>query len=143
MVKLAWVIQVWRVFRKMVAWIKDDIRLEWFRIDVIWVRVCHTPVSKETLIGVITNYTNYSSVVWILCTRPTRIRWLDIGWWSRVIMVVIDRYYHKIHFCRRNHIDKKYRIKLMMEILKFSHLNLNIYKWFQKNGTVMLLNRIL
>jgi hypothetical protein len=33
----------------MVAWIKDDIGLEWFRIWVIWVRGCHTQVSKETL----------------------------------------------------------------------------------------------
>jgi hypothetical protein len=43
-------------------------------------------------------------------------------------MVVIDRYDHKIHFYRRNHIEKNYRIKLMMKIVKFSYLNLNIHK---------------
>jgi hypothetical protein len=48
-------------------------------------------------------------------------------------MIGLDWYDHKIHFCRRNHIDRNIRINLMMEILKFSYLNLNIYKGFSNN----------
>jgi hypothetical protein len=33
-----------------------------------------------------------------------------------------------IHFCRRNHIEKNYRINSIMKILKFSYLNFNICK---------------
>jgi hypothetical protein len=47
----------------MVAWIKDDIELEWFRINVICVRVCHTIVSKITLIGANFYLLNNSSEV--------------------------------------------------------------------------------
>jgi hypothetical protein len=43
-------------------------------------------------------------------------------------MIGLDWYGHMVHFYRRNHIDKNYRINLMMKILKFSYLNLNIYK---------------
>jgi hypothetical protein len=57
-------------------------------------------------------------------------------------MVVIDRYDHKIHFCRRNHIEMNYRINSIMELLKFSYLNLNNCKVFQLFWTVMLLDRI-
>jgi hypothetical protein len=46
-------------------------------------------------------------------------------------MLGIDWYDHMVHFYRRNHIDMNYRINLMMEILKFSYLNLNIYKVIQ------------
>jgi hypothetical protein len=56
-------------------------------------------------------------------------------------MVVIDRYDHKIHFCRRNHIEKNFRINSIMKILKFSGLDLNIYKLLQINGKVVLLVR--
>jgi hypothetical protein len=56
-------------------------------------------------------------------------------------MVVIDRYDHKIHFCRRNHIEKNYRIKLMMKIVKFSYLNFNMYKLFKIIWAVILLDR--
>jgi hypothetical protein len=38
---------------------------------------------------------------------------------------------HIIHFCKRNHIEKNYRINSIMKILKFSQLNLNIFKEFQ------------
>jgi hypothetical protein len=50
-----------------------------------------------------------------------------------VNMIVLNGYGHKIHFCKRKHIEKNYRINSIMKILKFSHLNLNIFKWFQKN----------
>jgi hypothetical protein len=58
-------------------------------------------------------------------------------------MIGIDRYDHMIHFCRRNHIEKNYRINLMMKILKSSYLNLNIYKGFQIFWRMILLDRIL
>jgi hypothetical protein len=35
-------------------------------------------------------------------------------------MMVMDRYDHKIQFCRRNYIEKNYRINSIMELLKFS-----------------------
>jgi hypothetical protein len=35
---------------------------------------------------------------------------------------------HMIHFCKRNHIEKNYRINSIMKIFKFLGLNLNIYK---------------
>jgi hypothetical protein len=35
-------------------------------------------------------------------------------------MIEIDGYDLKIHFCRRNHIAKNYRINSILEILKFS-----------------------
>jgi hypothetical protein len=57
-------------------------------------------------------------------------------------MIGLDWYGHMIHFYRRNHIDRNYRINLMMKILKFSYLNLNIYKLFQIIWTVMLLDRV-
>jgi hypothetical protein len=56
-------------------------------------------------------------------------------------MIGIDRYDHMIHFCKRNHIEKNYRINLMMKILKFSYLDLNVYKCFQIFLIVMLLDR--
>jgi hypothetical protein len=58
-------------------------------------------------------------------------------------MIVIEGYDHKIHFCRRNHFDKICGINLMMKILKFSYLNLNIYKGFQLIWAVMLLDGVL
>jgi hypothetical protein len=42
-----------------------------------------------------------------------------------------DRYDHMIHFCRRNHIEKNYRINYIMKILKLSYLNLNTCKEVQ------------
>jgi hypothetical protein len=45
-----------------------------------------------------------------------------------VNMIVINGYGHMIHFCKRNHIEKNYRINSIMKILKFSWLNFNIYK---------------
>jgi hypothetical protein len=58
-------------------------------------------------------------------------------------MLGIDWYDHMVHFYRRNRIDMNYRINIMMEILKFSYLNFNIYKRFQIIWTVMLLDRVL
>jgi hypothetical protein len=58
-------------------------------------------------------------------------------------MIVLNGYGHKIHFCKRNHIEKSYRINSMMKILKFSYLNLNIYKGFQLIWAVMLLDGVL
>jgi hypothetical protein len=46
-------------------------------------------------------------------------------------MIGIARYDHMIHFCRRNHIEKNYRIDPIMKILKFSYLNLNTCKEVQ------------
>jgi hypothetical protein len=46
-------------------------------------------------------------------------------------MMVMDRYDHKIQFCRRNYIEKNYRINSIVELLKFSYLNLNNCKVFQ------------
>jgi hypothetical protein len=40
--------------------------------------------------------------------------------------ILVDRYDHKIHLSRRNHIEKNYRINSIMKILKSSYLNLNI-----------------
>jgi hypothetical protein len=53
---------------------------------------------------------------------------------------VIDLYGHMIHSYRRNHIDRNYRVNLMLKILKSSYLNLNIYKAFQLIWIVMLLD---
>jgi hypothetical protein len=58
-------------------------------------------------------------------------------------MIVINGYGHKIHFCKRIHIEKNYRINSIMKILKFSHLSLNIFKCFQIIWEVMLLDRVL
>jgi hypothetical protein len=58
-------------------------------------------------------------------------------------MIGIDGYDHMIHFHRRNHIDKNYRINLMVKILQSSYLNLNIYKVVQIFWTVVLLNWVL
>jgi hypothetical protein len=46
-------------------------------------------------------------------------------------MIVIDGYDLKIHFCSRDHIEKKYRINSIVKILKSSYLNLNICKGSQ------------
>jgi hypothetical protein len=67
----------------------------------------------------------------------------DIGSWSRFNMIGRDRYGHMIHFSRRNHIKKNYRISSIMKILKSSHLNLNICKMIQIFWTVVLLDRVL
>jgi hypothetical protein len=56
------------------------------------------------------------------------MRWHDIEWWSRLSMIVIYGYNLKIHFCRRDHIERKYRINSIVKILKSSYLNLNICK---------------
>jgi hypothetical protein len=45
-----------------------------------------------------------------------------------------------IHFCRRNHIEKNYRIYFIMIILKFSYLNLNTCKVVQVFWEMMLLD---
>jgi hypothetical protein len=57
-------------------------------------------------------------------------------------MMVMDRHDHKIQFCRRNYIEKNYRINSIMELLKFSYLNLNICEVVQEIMGVMLLDRI-
>jgi hypothetical protein len=46
----------------MVSWIKDDIGLEWFRIDVIWVRVYHHIGKEEINCDTFTIYSIYSGV---------------------------------------------------------------------------------
>jgi hypothetical protein len=56
-------------------------------------------------------------------------------------MLGIDWYDHMVHFYRRKHIDMNYIINPMMEIPKFSYLNLNIYKGFKLIWIVMLLDR--
>jgi hypothetical protein len=56
-------------------------------------------------------------------------------------MMVMDRYDHKTNFCRRKYIEKNYRLNSIMELLKFSYLNLNNRKGFKIIWTVMLLDR--
>ena len=56
-------------------------------------------------------------------------------------MILVDRYDHKNQFYRRNYVQRNYRIKSIMNILKFSYLNLNTYKWVQVFWEVMLLDR--
>jgi hypothetical protein len=58
-------------------------------------------------------------------------------------MIGIDRYGHMIHFCRRSHIKKNYRISSIMKIIKSSYLNLIICKMIQIFWTVVLLDRVL
>jgi hypothetical protein len=48
-----------------------------------------------------------------------------------VKMLLVDRYDHKIHLGRRNHVKKNYRINSIMKILKFPYLNLNTGKVVQ------------
>jgi hypothetical protein len=57
-------------------------------------------------------------------------------------MVWTYRYDHMIHFCRRNQIEKNYRINSIMIILKFSYLNLNDCEVVHEIWEVMLLDRV-
>jgi hypothetical protein len=58
-----------------------------------------------------------------------------------VKMILVDGYDHMIHICRRNHIEKNYRINSITKILKFPYLNLNTCKEVKIFCEVMLLDR--
>jgi hypothetical protein len=49
----------------------------------------------------------------------------------------------KIHFGRKEYAEKSYRFNPIMELLKFSYLNLNIFKVVQTIWIVVLLDRVL
>jgi hypothetical protein len=55
-------------------------------------------------------------------------------------MDLVDGYDHRIHFCKMKHIERNYGMNSIMEILKFSYLNLNIGKVVQIFCTVVLLD---
>jgi hypothetical protein len=54
----------------------------------------------------------------------------------------MTRYGYKIHLCRRKYITKNYRLNSIMEVLKFSYLNLNNCKVFQSDMGVILLDSL-
>jgi hypothetical protein len=58
-------------------------------------------------------------------------------------MILVDRYDHKIYFCRKSHIERNYGMNSIMKILKFSYLNLNTCKVIQIFWEVVLLDRAL
>jgi hypothetical protein len=56
-------------------------------------------------------------------------------------MIGIARYDYMIHFCKRNHIEKNDRINSIMEILKFTSLNLNDFKIVELSLAVVIVDR--